>query len=104
GGDKEAAESFEYQMRPIVLIVPQGAGPAVVEARHKEAEAFRERIQSCAEASNIFKAAQNSPIRDTVIKTSADIPPTLRELLNKTPIGHLTPPEVTRQGVQMVAL
>ena len=37
-------------------------------------------------------------------KTSADIPPALRELLDKTPIGHLTPPEMTRQGVEMVAL
>ena len=47
---------------------------------------------------------QNAAIRETVIKTSADIPPVLRELLDKTPIGHLTPPEVTKQGVEMVAL
>jgi peptidyl-prolyl cis-trans isomerase SurA len=104
GGDKEAADSFEYQMRPIVLIVPHGAAPAVVEERHKEAEAFRERIQTCEEANTTFKAMQNSTIRDTVVKTSADIPPTLRELLDKTPIGHLTPPEMTPQGIQMVAL
>jgi peptidyl-prolyl cis-trans isomerase SurA len=104
GGDKEATDSFEYQMRPIVLIVPRGAAPAVLEGRHKEAEAFRERIQSCEEANNTFKVMQNSTIRDTVVKTSADIPATLRELLDKTPIGHLTPPEMTPQGVQMVAL
>jgi peptidyl-prolyl cis-trans isomerase SurA len=104
GGDKDAADSFEYQMRPIVLIVPRGAAPAVIEERHKEAEAFRERIQSCEEANNTFKVMQNSTIRDTVVKTSADIPATLRELLDKTPIGHLTPPEMTPQGVQMVAL
>jgi peptidyl-prolyl cis-trans isomerase SurA len=104
GGDKQDSESFEYQMRPIVLIVPRGAAPAIMEERHKEAEAFRERIQSCAEANNIFKAMQNATIRDTVVKTSADIPPTLRELLDKTPLGHLTPPEMTPQGVQMVAL
>ena len=104
GADKQDSESFEYQMRPIVLIVPRGAAPAVAEERHKEAEGFRERIQSCAEANNVFKAMQNATIRDTVIKTSADIPPTLRELLDKTPLGHLTPPEMTPQGVQMVAL
>jgi peptidyl-prolyl cis-trans isomerase SurA len=104
GGDKQDTESFEYQMRPVVLIVPRGAAPAVMEARHKEAEAFRERIQSCAEANNTFKAMQNSTIRDTVVKTSADIPASLRDLLDKAPIGHLTPPEVTAQGVEMVAL
>ena len=47
---------------------------------------------------------QNATIRDTVTKTSADLPGPLRELLDKTPIGHLTPPEVTKQGVEMVAL
>ena len=25
-------------------------------------------------------------------------------MLDKTPIGHLTPPEITKQGVEMVAL
>jgi peptidyl-prolyl cis-trans isomerase SurA len=104
GSDKPEAESFEYQLRPIVLIVPRGAAPSLLEARHKEADAFRERVQSCAEANDIFKAMQNATIRDTVVKTSADIPASLRDLLDKTPVGHLTPPEATRQGVEMVAL
>jgi peptidyl-prolyl cis-trans isomerase SurA len=39
-----------------------------------------------------------------VMKTSADLPVPLRELLDNTPIGHLTPPEVTKQGIEMVAL
>ena len=47
---------------------------------------------------------QNAAIREAVTKTSADIPGPLREVLDKTPIGHLTPPEVTKQGVEMVAL
>jgi peptidyl-prolyl cis-trans isomerase SurA len=46
----------------------------------------------------------NAAIRETVTKTSADIPAVLRELLDKTPIGHLTAPEVTKQGIEMVAL
>jgi peptidyl-prolyl cis-trans isomerase SurA len=47
---------------------------------------------------------QNAAIKEPVVKTSADIPPSLREVLDGTPIGHLTPPEVTKQGVEMVAL
>jgi peptidyl-prolyl cis-trans isomerase SurA len=47
---------------------------------------------------------QNAAIREPVSKTSADLPAPLRELLDKTPIGHLTAPEVTKQGVEMVAL
>jgi peptidyl-prolyl cis-trans isomerase SurA len=102
--DKPQTESFEYQMRPIVLIVPRGAAPAATEIRRKEAEALRTRVQTCEEANSLFKSMQNAAIRDTVIKTSADIPAVLRDVLDKTPIGHLTAPEVTKQGVEMVAL
>src|ERR1700676_498009 len=104
GDEKQQTEAFEYQMQPIVLIVPRGSAPAAIEARQKEAEALRTRVQTCEEANAFFKSMQNAAIREIVVKTSADIPPVLRELLDKTPIGHLTPPEVTKQGVEMVAL
>jgi peptidyl-prolyl cis-trans isomerase SurA len=104
GDDAQQVEAFEYKMQPIVLIVPRGSPPAAVEAREKEAEALRARVQTCDEANAFFKSMQNAAIRDSVIKTSADIPQALRDLLDKTPIGHLTPPEVTKQGVEMVAL
>lgn len=105
GDDKQAGDSFEYQLRPIVLIVPRGAAdPALMESRRKEAEAFRAKVQSCQEAIQIFKAMPNVAIRDTVVKTSADVPAVLREMLDKTPIGRLTAPEMTKQGVEMVAL
>jgi peptidyl-prolyl cis-trans isomerase SurA len=104
GDEKPEAKGFEYKMQPIVLIVPRGSDTATVETRRKEAEALRARIQTCDEANALFKSMQNAAIRDSVSKTSADIPPSLREVLDGTPIGHLTPPEVTKQGVEMVAL
>ena len=102
--EKQEGEAFEYKMQPIVLIVPRGSAPAAIEGRQKEAEALRSRVQSCAEANALFKSMPNAAIRDIVVKTSADIPPVLREVLDKTPIGHLTAPEITKQGVEMVAL
>ena len=104
GDEKTDTKGFEYKMQPIVLVVPRGSGPDVVEARKKEAEALRTRIQTCTEANVFFKSMQNAAIRESVTKSSADIPPALREVLDNTAIGHLTPPEVTKQGVEMVAL
>jgi peptidyl-prolyl cis-trans isomerase SurA len=105
GGDEaQQAESFEYKMQPVVLIVPHGSAQTSVEARQKEAESLRSRVQTCADANNYFRSMQNAAIRDPIIKTSADIPPVLRKVLDDTPIGHLTPPEVTKQGIEMVAL
>ena len=80
------------------------AAPAAIELRKKEAEALRERVQTCEAANSYFKSMQNAAIRDVVTRTSADLPGPLRELLDKTPIGHLTAPEITKQGVEMVAL
>ena len=104
GNEKQEGEAFEYKMQPIVLIVPRGSAPTVIEGRQKEAEVLRSRVQSCAEANTLFKSMPNAAIRDIVVKTSADIPEVLRDGLDKTPIGHLTAPEITKQGVEMVAL
>jgi peptidyl-prolyl cis-trans isomerase SurA len=105
GGDAtQQADAFEYKMQPVVLIVPHGASPSATELRQKEAETLRARVQTCDEANAYFKSIGNAAIRDPVIKTSADIPANLRKLLDDTPIGHLTPPEVTKQGIEMVVL
>ena len=103
-GEATQTDAFEYKLQPIVLIVPRGSASTAVDLRRKEAESLRERVQTCEQANSYFKSMQNAAIRETVTKTSADIPGPLRELLDKTPIGHLTPPEITKQGVEMVAL
>ena len=103
-GEATQTEAFEYKLQPIVLIVPRGSAQSAIDLRRKEAESLRERVQTCEQANSYFKSMQNAAIRETVTKTSADIPGPLRELLDKTQIGRLTPPEITKQGVEMVAL
>ena len=104
GEEKLEIEASEYKMQPIVLIVPRNSPQSAYDQRKKEAEALRERVTSCAEANNYFKSMQNAAIRDVVTRTSGDLPDVLRDMLEKTPIGRLTPPEQTKQGVEMVAL
>jgi peptidyl-prolyl cis-trans isomerase SurA len=104
GEEKLEVEASEYKMLPVVLIVPRNSAPPAYEQRKKEAEALRERVTSCAEANNYFKSMQGAAVRDIVTKTSADLPESLRDMLEKTAVGHLTPPETTKQGVEMVAL
>src|SRR5262249_59752718 len=81
-----------------------GGAVSTIELRTKEAESLRSRVQSCDEANTYFKSMANAAIREPVIKISVDIPANLRKVLDDTPVGHLTPPEVTKQGVEMVAL
>lgn len=104
GGEKLQIEGTEYKMQPIVLIVPRGSSPAFMETRHKEAETYRARVGSCEEANSLFRSTPNATIRESVTKTTADLPEPLRKVLDDTPIGHLTPPEVTKAGIEMVVL
>jgi peptidyl-prolyl cis-trans isomerase SurA len=102
--DEAQGENFEYQLRTIILVVPRGAGAGVMESRRKEAEAYRARIQSCDEADRTFRSMSTAAIRAQITKTSGDLPAALRATLDKTPIGQLTAPEVTKAGIEMVAL
>ena len=103
-GDKLQIEGTEYKMQPIVLIVPRGFFPTFLETRKKEAETYRSRIASCEEANSLFRSTPNATIRDTVTKTTAELPEPLRKVLDDTPIGHLTAPEMTKNGIEMVVL
>jgi len=104
GNDKLQIEGTEYKMQPVVLIVPRGSSPAFLETRQKEAEGYRARVTSCEEANSLFRSTPNATIRETVTKTTADLPDSLRKVLDDTPIGHLTAPEVTKAGIEMVVL
>lgn len=104
GDSKGTEQNYEYTMRPIVLVVPRGSPNAAYDVRRKEAEAVRDRVQGCAQAIEIFQTMRNVAVREPVKKTSADLAPSLRAILDKTPVGKTTPPEITRQGVEVVAL
>jgi peptidyl-prolyl cis-trans isomerase SurA len=104
GDDQQKGEAFEYKLQPVVLIVPKGSAQSAIELRQKDAETLRGRVETCEQANQYFKSMANAAIREPVTKTSADIPANLRKVLDDTPVGHLTPPEVTKQGIEMVAL
>lgn len=104
GGSEGATNGFEYHLLPIILVVPRGAPSAAFAARKKEADALRSHIQGCDQADRYFRAARAAAVRSKIIKTSADLPKPLREILDKLEIGRMTAPEITRQGIEMFAL
>ncbi|MBR1086733.1 peptidylprolyl isomerase [Bradyrhizobium manausense] len=104
GTEKLQIEGTEYKMQPIVLIVPRGSSAAFQETRMKEAEQYRARVASCEEAKSLFLSTPNATIRESVTKTTSDLPEALRKVLDDTPVGHMTAPEVTKSGIEMVVL
>lgn len=102
--NKTEAANYEFKLRPILFLLPRGAAPAAIEGRKKEAEALRGRFQSC---DTDLRSAMSLPdvvVRDPITRVSADLGQQQRDLLNNTPIGKLTPPDVTMQGVEVFAV
>jgi peptidyl-prolyl cis-trans isomerase SurA len=102
--DEKDDVGYEYTLRPILLVVPRGAPDTAFDERKKDAEALRTRFADCAGGVPFARALREVAVRDPMIKFSADLAPALRDILDKTDIGHLTPPEQTSEGIQMFAL
>ncbi len=95
---------YEYTVRPIVLIVPRGAPDAAFEARKRDADALRGRFANCNDGIPFARGLPEVAVRDPINKSSADLPPALRTILDNIEVGHLTPPEQTAEGIQMFAV
>ncbi len=102
--DDKSQVGYEYQLRPILFVVPSGSPEGTVDTRKRDAEALRTRFQNCDTGLPFARALRDVAVRDQIIKTSADLAPALRKILDDTEVGKLTSPEVTAQGVEMFAL
>jgi peptidyl-prolyl cis-trans isomerase SurA len=99
---KEAG--VEYTLHPITFVIPRGSPANLVEVRRREAEALRQRFQSCNTGLPFARALREVVVRAPIRRNSADLSPALREILAKVEIGKVTPPEVTEGGVEVFAL
>lgn len=93
--------AYDYTLRPILFIVPRGSPSEAYAARIKDAEELRAKFQNCEEGVVMARGMRFVAVRPPVVKNSADLPAQLRDILTKTEIGRLTPPETTQQGVEV---
>jgi peptidyl-prolyl cis-trans isomerase SurA len=102
--DDKNEVGYEYSLRPILFVVPSGSPEGVIDTRKRDAEALRTRFQNCDTGLAFARALRDVAVREQIVKTSADLAPALRKILDDTAVGKLTSPEVTAQGVEMFAL
>jgi peptidyl-prolyl cis-trans isomerase SurA len=95
---------YDYTLRPILFVVPTGSPDTFIEGRKREAEGLRGRFQGCEEGIAFARALKDVAVRDQITRSSADIPPEQRKVLEGVEVGRLTPPEVTKFGIEMFAI
>lgn len=104
GNKKEDPTDYEYSLRPILLLVPRGAGATAMEARKREADGLRTRFQGCDEGVRLAMSLPDVAVREMIKRQASDLGQLQRDALNNTPIGRLTPPDVSMQGVELFAV
>jgi peptidyl-prolyl cis-trans isomerase SurA len=65
---------------------------------------LRARFQSCEEGLRSAMALPDVAVRETITRQAADLGEAQRKVLNDTPVGRLTPPDFTPQGVEVFAV
>ena len=98
------SKSTEYQLRQIIFVVPNNAGPGVVESRAAEANQLRARFTDCATGIPIATALRDVAVREPVTRYASALPEQLRKVLDSTPTGRLTAPSRSAQGIEMLAV
>lgn len=96
--------SNTYTLRPILFVVPRGAAPAAFEARKRDAEALRARVQSCDDAIRLGRGLRDTVVREQITRNSADVGSKQRDILDQTPVGRMTAPDITQNGVEVFAI
>lgn len=100
----KSASGTEYTVRQVIFAVPHTATMATLTERAHEAEQLRTRFTDCESGIPLARAINDVTVRDPLVKTSVEIGEALRELLDKTPAGHLTAPQRSTDGLEMIAV
>jgi peptidyl-prolyl cis-trans isomerase SurA len=100
----EDSVGYDYTLRPILILIPPGSPESFIEARRRDAESLRGRFQNCDAGLAFARELKDVAIREPVIRSSADLQPEIRKVLDGIEIGKLTPPETTKLGIEMFAI
>lgn len=98
------ARSTEFLLRRIVLIVPRSAGGGRLQQRYREANNLRARFKGCAAGLQLARALRDVAIQPQISRSSAQMNPQLRKLLESTAVGRLTRPIRGREGIEVIAV
>ncbi|WP_026607337.1 SurA N-terminal domain-containing protein [Methylocapsa acidiphila] len=100
----KSASGTEYKIRQVIFAVPSTATVAALNERGHEAEQLRGRFVDCETGVPLARAINDVTVRDPFTKTGIELNEPLRKLLDSTPTGHLTPPQRSSSGIEMIAL
>jgi peptidyl-prolyl cis-trans isomerase SurA len=102
--DKKLANQQTYVIRQVLLAVPPETGAAGLQQAAKQMEALHSRFTSCETGAKLVSEYPNLVVREPLTRTSSQLNEQLTAMLDKLPIGHLSPASRDPSGVVALAL
>ncbi len=95
------ARVTDYVVRQVIFVVPPGSAAG---QRERDASAARGRFTDCETGVDYLRTLRDVAVRERIGRSSADLSKETNALLSKTPLGRLTTPFRSAQGVEMLAV
>jgi peptidyl-prolyl cis-trans isomerase SurA len=98
-----AVEQLDYSVRQIAFAIPNPTSVEQTFRRLHEAEQLRARFTDCNSGLALARSMEQVAVKEEIRRNGTQLRQALRQLLDKTPVGHLTPPQRTPDGIEMIA-
>jgi peptidyl-prolyl cis-trans isomerase SurA len=102
--DKKLANQQTYVIRQVLLAVPPETGAAGLQQAAKQMEALHSRFTDCATGAKLVAEYPSLVVREPITRTSSQLNEQLTGMLDKLPIGHLSPASRDPSGIVALAL
>ena len=96
--------NHEFRLQQVVFVVPISAPPAAYGSRMAEANSLRSRFKDCASGIQLARALKDVAVQPQFSRRASQLSPELVAVLDRTPVGQLTPPSRGPTGIEMAAV
>ncbi len=91
-------------IKQIRLPLASGANPKTLAAKVAEAENIRAQFRGCGSVQTLAKGVQGATIRNLKVQDATTLGSPARILVRNAKVGQMTPPTVSRAGVELYAV
>ncbi len=102
--DRKLANQQTYVIRQILLAVPPETGVAGLQQAAKQMESLHARFTDCETGAKLVAEYPNLVVREPITRTSSQLNEQLMAMLDKLPVGHLSPASRDSTGIVSLAL
>ncbi len=102
GGEKPTA--VEYMLQQVIFVVPSAERNSKLNQRKREAEAMRNRFNSCATTREFAKGLIDVTVRDLGRVLEPELPPDWEDLIKETKSGSATKVRITDRGAEFIGI